>query len=201
METEEAAAAVPLLQQPAAGAGTPAEESGPEEEFRARRKRLRDVLSGGALEWGCQPATDAPRRAYACRRAGVAAPLRVHACCGAGANGVPAACLHSPPSNLLAPLPLSLPAAVPIELERQFLARHNHADQQILKNIKVLQQPKGKALRRCCYRAGSGLQARGSPCPPDRPPLLPLPTPPPQKRLWWSRGTACATVPPCLPMH
>ena len=33
---------------------------------------------------------------------------------------------------------------VPIELERQFLARHNHADLQVLKNIRATVEPRNR---------------------------------------------------------
>ena len=56
--------------------------------------------------------------------------------------------------------------AVPIELERQFLARHNHADLQILKNIRATVEPRnrwagtavgGRRRRRGCPRLFVGV--------------------------------------------
>ena len=118
-----------------------------------------------------------------------------------------------------------LSGEVPIELERQFLARHNHADQQILKNIKAVVSVAGIARQRpqsradvgrhaedvlcvlrwaatpVCFGTGFGRKAPGHPtATPRQLPSLMLAsqhTHAPTCRS--SLATACATLLPCLP--
>ncbi|KAL4448567.1 hypothetical protein ABPG75_005786 [Micractinium tetrahymenae] len=61
----------------------------------------------------------------------------------AAADGAGAAADEASPfAKRLALFKSVLTGAVPIELERQFLARHNHADLQILKNIRATVEPR-----------------------------------------------------------
>lgn len=64
---------------------------------------------------------------------------------------------HRPPAvptpSHPTPVQSVLTGAVPIELERQFLARHNHADLQILKNIRTTVEPRNRCV---CVVGGPG---------------------------------------------
>ncbi|KAL4423070.1 hypothetical protein ABPG77_005875 [Micractinium sp. CCAP 211/92] len=73
----------------------------------------------------------------------------------AAAAGDGAAEDASPFAKRLALFKGVLTGAVPIELERQFLARHNHADLQILKNIRATVEPRNSVCHSATVFANS----------------------------------------------
>ena len=77
-------------------------------------------------------------------------------------------CVSCPLPSLPCCLQSVMSGDVPIELERQFLARHNHADLQVLKNIRATVEPRNrwagpKVGRRGLEGRGQGMEGRGWP--------------------------------------
>ena len=70
------------------------------------------------------------------------------------------------PACLPACLQSVMSGDVPIELERQFLARHNHADLQVLKNIRATVEPRNRWawVLSCWWRAGGAVPAAADAC-------------------------------------